>query len=212
VDLLVAPGASSLDKARAVVGLDPSMWKGRVIDVGCRNRELERALAGTPTTYVGVDLSCGGDTRADVGAGLPFADNAAGVVVALDVLEHADHLHNAFDELCRVAANDIVISLPNCYEASMRLRMLEGGPANGKYGLPLDEPADRHRWFFSFDEARRFCDERAGRAGWSISDERALVGPRRAARLRGALRRWPNLLAPTYVVRLSNRNGARNPV
>ena len=50
-----------------------------------------------------------GDVVADVGVGLPFPDRSADVVVALDVLEHADRIHDSFAELCRVARKHIVL-------------------------------------------------------------------------------------------------------
>jgi hypothetical protein len=58
---------------------------------------------------------------------------------------------------------------------------------------------DRHRWFFGFGEADRFCRTLGASHGWTIREHGALIGPRRG-RIEGLLRRWPNLLAPSYQV------------
>jgi SAM-dependent methyltransferase len=178
-----------------------SIWRGTVVDVGCRGKELEAALAGRPISYVGVDIDPSADIVADLGEKLPFDDDWADVVVALDVLEHTNDIHHAFSELCRVASRHVVITLPNCYEAGIRMRFLRGGPVSDKYGLPLDPPEDRHRWFFSFAEAGAFVQSSADREGWRVLDERAVVfGYRRL--FPGIVGRWPNLLSPTYLALL----------
>lgn len=159
--------------------------------------------------YVGLDLCSGADTIADLGKGLPFGCAVFDVVVALDVLEHTDNIHRALEELCWVAGRFVVITLPNLYELKTRMRILLGHPVSGKYGLPVERPRDRHRWFFSFDEARTFITHSAKIGGFSILDEGCLIGPRRAARGVGelAVSRFPNLLSPWYVA-LLQRNTA----
>ncbi len=42
----------------------------------------------------------------------PFADKSFDVVLCLDVLEHLEKIHAAFDECCRLAARHVIISLP----------------------------------------------------------------------------------------------------
>jgi SAM-dependent methyltransferase len=203
--LAVMPGDSGLAKAQAVVAAFPAIWQGRsVIDVGSRGRELERALSGVTASYTGVDLDPAAEVVADLGEHLPFADDFADVVVALDVLEHTDDIHHSFAELCRVASEHIVIALPNVYVIECRLSVMRGEWLS-KYGLPIDKPADRHRWFFSLDMARSWTVEQAKRCGWHVIEERALVGPRRARAAGWAAQRWPNLLAQTYLALLEPR-------
>jgi hypothetical protein len=113
---------------------------------------------------------------------------SADTVVALDVLEHTDDIHHAFTELCRVASRYVVITLPNMYDWKTRIRYLRGRQLGAKYGLPVDPPGDRHRWFFGLDEARAFCRANGSRAGWRIIDERVLVGPAKSVRARTATR------------------------
>lgn len=202
MDILCIDGGSASQKAEGIVRTYQSIWKGDLIDVGCRSRELETALAGRPIRYHGVDIDPLAEIVADLGEKLPFDDDAANIVTALDVLEHTDDIHHAFSELCRVAKNYVLITLPNCYMARVRLRHLRGKPIGGKYGLPLTKPADRHRWFFSMDDACRFVHGLAREKGWKVIDERALAGPRSAS-IAPALRRWPNLLSQTYLALLA---------
>jgi hypothetical protein len=59
---------------------------------------------------------------------------------------------------------------------------------------------DRHRWVLSFKDARHFCPVRAPVEGFELSNERALVGPRRGfGPAKWLIAKFPNLLAPTYV-------------
>jgi hypothetical protein len=199
MELQAMRGATGADKAESFVNAFPSAWAGRVLDVGCRDRELEDALAHRGLVYVGLDLSTTGDVVADLGAGLPFRDRTAEVVVALDVLEHTDDIHLAFGELCRVARRYVILSLPNQYEARARWMSLRGRHS-GKWGLPPVPRRDRHRWLFTLQEAREFCHHRAREHGWVVVEERALVGPKRSVPLaRVLVQRWPGLLAPTYI-------------
>jgi SAM-dependent methyltransferase len=199
---IISDGPTSLDKARCIVAAFPQSWHGQVLDVGCRGGELRAALVGTDTTYHGLDITPPADIVADLDDGIPLPDRDVQVVVALDVLEHTDDIHAAFAELCRVAERCIIISLPNNYEISTRLAHLRGRPMSGKYGLPVEPPGDRHRWFFSMDDARRFCRERATVEGWTLVDEGYTLGPRRAKL--GPLATWrPTLSSSTYVARLA---------
>jgi 2-polyprenyl-3-methyl-5-hydroxy-6-metoxy-1,4-benzoquinol methylase len=199
MELLTMRGVTAEHKAESIVDGFPSVWAGQVLDIGCRSRELERAVARPGVSYFGLDLSTSADAVADLGVGLPFPDQTADVVVALDVLEHTDRIHHSFSELCRVARRHVVLSLPNEYDASARWKAVRG-KHSGKWGLPLAPRRDRHRWLFTLHEARQFCEHVGSEHGWVVAQERALVGPRRGSPLsRGLVRRWPNLFAPTYV-------------
>jgi SAM-dependent methyltransferase len=186
------------ERHTAVIRACGPIWTGSVLDVGCRTREVERALAGTGVRYCGVDLDPSAEVVANVGERLPFDDASFDVVMALDVLEHADDFHLAFAEVCRVARRHIVITLPNLYFVGVRLRHLLGHQISEKYGLPLARPADRHRWFFSLNDARAFIAGAATEHGWRVTGEWATRGPR-ARPLARLVERWPNLLSPTYL-------------
>jgi Methyltransferase domain len=197
---LTVGGGSAMSKAECIVAAYPDAWRGTVLDVGCRSGELGQVLSSRKLRYISLDIHAPADIVADVDDGIPLADGEATTVVALDVLEHADRIHDALSELLRVASATVIISLPNCYEVGLRIAHLRGRPISGKYGLPAQPPSDRHRWFFSLEDARAFCRARAPDEGWVVVDEGFIVGPRRE-RFRRLVARFPNLFATTYVVR-----------
>ena len=128
--------------------------KGRVLDVGCGEAYL-RGLIGQKH-YVGVDLHGAPDVRVDMEqAALPFGDDSFECVVCLDVLEHLEHIHQILGEIIRVTHTYVIVSLPNplgqCWP-----RLVRGCGGYDKYGLPVDPPLDRHRWFFNYEEAKAF--------------------------------------------------------
>ena len=198
---------SSDAKVAAIVDGTGSIWSGTVLDIGCRTREVERAFADrAPVRYLGVDLADSGDVVADLGDRLPFRDNSVDVVVALDVLEHTDGIHDAFAELRRVARRNVVLSLPNEFDVKQRWLTVRGRHT-GKWGLPTDAPRDRHRWRFTLAEAQEFCSHSADVNGWRLDAEYALIGPERNRAIGLALiDRWPGLFVPTYVALLSPEN------
>jgi len=137
---------------------------GKVLDVGCDSRFLENHLPGK---YVGVDIAGCPDIRVNLEEGLPFSDKSFDVTVAFDILEHCDRMHLVFDELCRVTRSFVIVGLPNMYEWHFRILYLFGRKVSGKYGLPPDPPADRHRWLFTIDEGRAFLRTRGTMHGFS---------------------------------------------
>ena len=201
-----------IGKFYGVVETFPDIWGGSILDVGCRSRNLKFVLSKYhhEIRYCGVDLHPPADIVSELEAGLPFSDQAFDVVVALDVLEHTNNIHKSFEELCRVARKFVVITLPNAYELKARLKILLGLPHSGKYGLPVDPPEDRHRWFFSLNEARVFVHDMAQRCRFRIVNESCLIGPRRAfavGRVMAGL--FPNLLSPWYVVVIRREGSAK---
>ena len=150
---------------------------GRVLDVGC-DKAVLRDFVGA-ADYVGLDRSPEADIHHDLqqGGALPFADDSFDTVVCTDVLEHLDNLHAVFGEILRVGHRHALISLPNNWNAA-RLRLRRGKGSFKHYGLPLDPPADRHRWFFSFEEARFFFEEQARRHDIQIAELVVLEKPR----------------------------------
>ncbi|MBP9869438.1 methyltransferase domain-containing protein [Patescibacteria group bacterium] len=86
---------------------------------------------------------------------LPYPDNSFDSIVCLDVLEHINEFHHAFDDLLRTSRKHIVISLPNCWRKMFK-QMLKGAGVGAGYGLPPERPMDRHRWFFNTQEMEEF--------------------------------------------------------
>jgi SAM-dependent methyltransferase len=204
LELAITHGAGELGKLEGVVNAFRDVWSGRVLDCGSRSGNLRYALRSLPIEYTSLDLTPPAQVIASLDERLPFADRSYDICVALDVLEHTNDFHFAFRELCRVARRHVVVSLPNCLELRLRLRLLRGRHISAKYGLGVNPRADRHRWFLSLDDSREFSRFYPKTCGFTLVRERALVGQRRG-RLAPLIRRWPNAWTPTYLALFERR-------
>jgi len=180
-------------KAKYIFEKYGDILSGRVLDVGADAMYLKPMVQDGGSEYIGIGF---GD-EIDVSYNLeqtpyPFEERSFDTVVCFDVLEHLEQLHSAFDELCRIAKSHVVISLPN--PASDLFSVIRGRDYSETrslkfYGLPIDPPEDRHRWFFTEKEAAYFVKERADRNGFklvqmdALGDDRPLGG----AGLKGGL-------------------------
>jgi len=168
----------------------PYLENRSILDVGADRCYLKNHL-DSQSSYWGVGLGGDCDQEIDLEEGyLPFEDNSFDCVLCLEVLEHLEKLHAIFDECCRVARRHVIISLPNAW-SDIYLILRGAGYKPDRplkfYGLPLQPPLDRHRWFFSLQEAKRFIQRRAKINGMSLVriDE---YGPKREPTLLGRLR------------------------
>jgi hypothetical protein len=157
-----------------------------VLDVGADQGYLRPFIQDAGGRYAGVGFGTGVDLELDLERGsLPYTDRSYETVLCLDTLEHIERVHDLFDELCRVARRYVLVSLPNCWAAawhSLRIGDYRPGEPMKFYGLPERPPEDRHRWFFSLEEARRFLVRNGERNGFEVahSDTHAgveLFGP-----------------------------------
>jgi len=183
--------ATRADRARYIAQRFSGRLSGRLLDVGC-DRKFLRALA-PECDYVGLDVAGDPDRTLDLEkvARLPFDDASFDCVVCADVLEHLDNLHAVFAELVRVCRTWLIVSLPNNW-ANARLRIARGTGAFAHYGLPVEPPADRHKWFFSLSEALNFLRSRVDIYPVALEELRVTEKPRPLALT--ALRRlvWPS--------------------
>ena len=201
--ILLTHGPGEIGKLRSLALAWPEVWQGRVLDVGCRSKILQSVLANGSVRYHGLDLYAPADVIGNIEQGLPFMDALFDTVVALDILEHTDNIYRAFAELCRVSHHYVLIVLPNAYEVTSRIRFMCGQPLSGKYGLPPEPPLDRHRWLFSWNEAKRFIQVLGPKHGLTILEEGCLIGARRGAvGGRRLVRLSPNMLSPWYIALL----------
>jgi len=129
-----------------------------LLDVGCGEKYLRRFLPAS-FEYIGLDLSRPADIRCDLDRGhIPFKSRSFATVVCTDVLEHLEHIHEVFSQLLEAASRYVVLSMPNCWN-DFKYLMVQNKGSGKFYGLPPARPADRHRWFFNYSEARRFLIE-----------------------------------------------------
>ena len=136
--------------------------KGKVLDVGCWNKHLEKYLS-RDVEYTGIDVGGNPDIFVDLEKRkIPFQNNEFYCVVCTDVLEHLNNIHQVFDELIRVSRRYVIVSLPNNW-CVIKKNILKGRGSLKFYGLPVEVPRDRHRWFFNYEEAEKFIYGRAER-------------------------------------------------
>ncbi len=138
-----------------------------VLDVGCDFNNLKKVI-GLKVT--GVDLFGEPDFQVDFEKEQlsRFKDNEFDFVVCTEVLEHLENLHAMVDELFRVSDRYVLISLPNCADFFTRISILRSGHVGKFYGLPIEKPEDRHRWFFSHTDIEKFFQAYSRRNGYSI--------------------------------------------
>ncbi len=163
---------------------------------------------GVAAHYTGVDIDPSAEIVADLGDRLPFDDDFAQVVVALDVLEHTDDIHHSFAELCRVASEHVVIALPNVYVIECRIA---GDGASGcrSTGSRSTSPTTTSLVLLLRHGADR-GPEQAARSGWRVMDERACSAPRAVRRTGWAAKRWPNCSRrPTRLARTARARRRR---
>lgn len=133
----------------------------RILDVGCDYNTLKKIVGDK---VLGVDLYGAPDIKIDFEKEQlrQFRDQEFDFVVCTEVLEHLDNLHAMTAELLRVSKRYVLVSLPNSHSIFTKWNILFHGHAGKFYGLPLDQPEDRHRWFFSYNDVDRFfratCD------------------------------------------------------
>ena len=180
MDVIHADFQSRAERSAYVAQRYGDRLRGRVLDVGCDERALEAHVLETGS-YMGIDI--GGDpTRVvdlEAAETLPFEDGAFDFVVCTDVLEHIDAMHRVFDEMVRVtrSGGGLVVSLPNCWRA-VRRRVPRGAGTPRFYGLPVEKPADRHKWFFNVDDVAAFFEGQARRQPVRVVEQFATVKPR----------------------------------
>lgn len=152
-------------KYRAVADLLAGQ-SGSLLDVGARDRVLGRILAGSGILYASADLGPGHDYQIDLEGPLILPDRSFDHVVALDVLEHVEHIQRAFHALARLARRSVILSLPNLATWPRRWSFLcQGRLGTAKYDLLPEHQGDRHRWLTVYPEINQFVAVNASRAG-----------------------------------------------
>lgn len=143
--------------------------KSSVLDIGCYEAPLRELLPNIQ--YIGVDFVGSPDIELNLESveKLPFDDSTYDCVICIEVLEHLNNLHVIFDELVRVSSKYVIVSLPNCWRDA-RVPIERGKGQFAHYGLPVDAPKDRHKWFFNASESMSFFTSQAKRQNLNIVD------------------------------------------
>jgi len=126
-----------------------------ILDIGCRDKTLKQYLKNN-IKYQGIDFEDNDEVIGyNLENGIPFEDDSFDVVFALDILEHLENIHFLIHEVVRVARNEVIIALPNCYHWHYKKNIILNKPLNTKYKIPLTKVLDRHRWV-TFHSANKF--------------------------------------------------------
>ena len=132
----------------------------RVLDVGCGNGALGRAITDSPLCPKDVDVrglervKRGGEAipvEAYDGVTIPYGDGAFDVVILADVLHHEPDPHRLISECARVSRRLLVIKDHKVEGplARQRISLLDWA-ANAPYGVPClyryNTPAEWSQW------------------------------------------------------------------
>ncbi len=97
---------------------------------------------------------------------LPLESNSKDLCCAFDVLEHLENIHSTMEELFRISRSKLLISLPVSSNEiwnnsifrndAQKIPDRNRGTHSKFYGLPIQKPNDRHRWWLYFQDIVRF--------------------------------------------------------
>jgi SAM-dependent methyltransferase len=158
----------------SVRGLVARLEPGSLLDAGCGEGEALVRLADLlPERVAGVDVNPESSElarrrcpEAEVSVGSVYSLEAAAdefdLVLCLEVLEHLDRPHDAVRELARVAASDLIVSVP--FEPYFRIGSLLRGKHLGRLG---NHP--EHVNHFNRASLRRLLDDHAQVCGISVA-------------------------------------------
>ncbi len=159
-------------KAKYVFDKYKMLYKCNVLDVGADTQYLKDPIENHGGKYTGIGFGNNIDIPFDLdGNTLPFNENGFETVQCLDVLEHLNDFHCTFAELIRVSSDKIIISLPNCWSLFFKMLIDEKNHPTARlkwWGLPDENPIDRHRWFFSKSEFFNFLLNNQSKYNYTI--------------------------------------------
>ena len=143
----------------------------RVLDIGCRDMILKESLEGD-YDYTGIDYDEKSSKKSNyinhnLENGLPNNENNYDIIIALDVLEHLENIHDVFKELFTKCNKTVIIALPNIAYYKFRFNFLTSGNLSGKYHFGQDKTLDRHRWVTNYNTIDKFVQKNTP-SNWDI--------------------------------------------
>lgn len=156
------------EKAKFSSIIFKNFLKESILDVGCSKKYLKEYIL-PEVKYIGIDILGNPDFKINLEKDKLniFDNNSFKTVFCSGVLEHLDNLHEVFDDICRVSKKYIIISLPNNW-LNFKFRLIKGKGKTKFYGLPLEKPLDRHKWFFNYNDILNFIRKRSKRNNFRI--------------------------------------------
>lgn len=148
------------ERTRFILSRFHEQFTTSVIDVGCYEAPLRRLIP--KAEYFGIDIVGDPDLVCNLEEieKIPVANKSYDTACCFEVLEHLDSFHRIFEDLFRVARNDVLVSLPNCW-CSARRPVEKGRGSIAHYGLPQACPVDRHKWFINTRQIIKFFEDYA---------------------------------------------------
>ena len=151
-----------------------------VLNVGGGGQRYLSDFLSDDVIYKELDITGESDYKIDLeNEVIDILDNSFETVICTEVLEHLDNFHEVYFELIRLSSKWVIISLPNAisivdpyFIESKAVTSDKAGITRGKfmkfYGLPIKKPDDRHKWFFSYSEAKYFLEYYSESIGFDI--------------------------------------------
>lgn len=213
---LKSPYANRAGRAEFIIREYGKYLGHSLLDIGGGRGLLKKLYHGN---YVNVDKNGNADYILDLEKikQVPFNNQSFDTIVCTDVFEHLENIHFIFDEICRIARNTIIISLPNGW---INVWEIVGGPKrqiskNRRKRLsdlwwtlqvkPLDT---RHKWFYSLWEANELIKYRAKKMDFEIIEYNPHIVVTKRLSLFNILRLFhQNIWSPEDFVNIYARTG-----
>jgi len=176
-----------------------------VLNIGGSGQKYLAQFLPENVTYKELDIAGEPDFKVNLEKETPIEipDNSFETVICTEVLEHVDNLHEVYFDLIRLSSKWIIISLPNAlstidayFVKDKSVTSKKSGKTRGQhqkfYGLPVQKPEDRHKWFFSYSEAQHFLEYYSDEIGFTIAEifpSSSVVEGRKSKLIRTVLRR-----------------------
>ncbi len=176
-----------------------------VLNIGGSGKKYLAKYLPEDIKYKELDIAGNPDYKVNLEKEVPvdIADNSFETVICTEVLEHLDNLHEVYFDLVRLSSKWVIISLPNAlsiidayFVKGKNVTSQKSGKTRGQfmkfYGLPVQKPEDRHKWFFSYSEAQYFLEYYSEDIGFTVVDtfpSGSATGGRKSKLIRAVLKK-----------------------